>query len=245
MDIKKTARYSLIFILLMIFCKNLSKEAEFMNNGKNDIFTKKRLKMVNEQIIYRGINDNLVINAMKKVKRHKFVPKKYLSQAYNDEPLPIGYNQTISQPYIVAYMTEVLSLKKNEKILEIGTGSGYQAAVLAEIGCEVYTIEIIKELAVRSKKILKSIGYKNIHFKYGDGYNGWPEMAPFDAIIVTAAPPDIPEALVNQLKPFGRMILPKGSFSQKLILVSKSGKKITLKNLLPVRFVPMVKSDQK
>jgi protein-L-isoaspartate(D-aspartate) O-methyltransferase len=176
---------------------------------------------------------------MNKVERHRFVPEKYRSASYNDHALPIGLDQTISQPYIVALMTESLNLKGGEKILEIGTGSGYQAAVLGEIAKEVYTIEILCELADRSKKLLSELGYKNIHVKCGDGYKGWPEKAPFDAVIVTAAPDHIPKPLVEQLAVGGRMIIPVGKFFQELILIEKTAKGVTEKKVLPVRFVPM------
>lgn len=202
-----------------------------------------RENMVNSQIISRGIKDEKVINAMLKVKRHLFVPKEYEKYAYRDQPLPIGYSQTISQPYIVAFMTEAAGLKLSDKVLEVGTGSGYQAAVLAEIVDKVYTIEILGPLARSAKQRLKKLGYKNIYVLCGDGYKGWPEEAPFDVIIVTAAPSEIPEELVKQLKEGGRMIIPVGSFFQELYRVSKKDGKIEKKGLLPVRFVPMVHGE--
>lgn len=206
-----------------------------------DIYLKRRLKMVETQIRARGVKDARVLAVMEKVPRHEFVPKTYRGSAYVDGPLPIGYGQTISQPYIVAYMTEALNLKGGEKVLEIGTGSGYQAAVLAELGAKVYTIEIVKPLAEEAAKRLKQLGYKNIHVKWGDGYEGWPEHAPYDAIIVTAAPTKIPEELVKELKEGGRMIVPVGSFFQELVFITKENDKVKKKKLLPVRFVPMVK----
>ncbi len=209
-------------------------------------FDKKRKEMVQHQIIARGVTDTLVIKAMMKVKRHLFVPSEIKKYSYSDEPLPIGYEQTISQPYIVAYMTESLKLKGSERVLEIGTGSGYQAAVLAEIVKEVYTIEIVKPLAENAEKILSRLGYSNVHVRCGDGYKGWPEEAPFDAIIITAAPPKIPELLVDQLKPGGRMVVPIGTWYQELVLLIKNKDgSVEKKRLLPVRFVPMVGEIQK
>ena len=183
------------------------------------------------------------LDAMKKVPRHKFVPDNVEDNAYTDRPLPIGYGQTISQPYIVAYMTEAINPKENQKVLEIGTGSGYQAAVLAEIVNEVYTIEIIKELFETAKKRLKQQGYKNVHCKAADGYHGWKEHAPFDAIVVTAAAEYIPPPLIAQLKDGGKMIIPVGApfLNQNLILVEKEGEEIKTTSLLPVRFVPFTR----
>jgi len=201
--------------------------------------------MVEEQIEARGIKDSLVLAAMRKVPRHLFVPERYRSEAYADHPLPIGYGQTISQPYIVAYMTEALRLKGGEKVLEIGTGSGYQAAVLAEIADSVFTIEIIPELAESARERLRRLGYKNIFVLCGDGYRGWPEHAPFDAIIVTAAPDHIPGPLVEQLKVGGRMVIPVGSVYQELFLVVKTERGVEKRPLLPVRFVPMTGEAQR
>jgi len=210
-----------------------------------DTFAARRLKMVKNQIINRGIIDSLVINAMKKVPRHLFVPKEMVESAYIDSPLPIGKGQTISQPYIVAYMTDVLDLQGGEKVLEIGTGSGYQAAILAEIVEEVYTIEIIEKLGLKAKKLLKELGYDNITVIIGDGYKGYPAEAPFDAIIVTAAPHKIPQPLIDQLKIGGRMVIPVGEYFQELELVIKTEKGIKKKDLLPVRFVPMTGESEK
>ena len=203
-------------------------------------FSREREKMVESQIKNRGVKDEKVLEAMKKVPRHLFVSKEMLPYAYSDEPLPIGYGQTISQPYIVAYMTEVLQLTGRERVLEVGTGSGYQAAVLAEIAEEVYTIEILGELSLRAQKILSQLGYKNINFKIGDGTLGWPEYAPYDGIIVTAAPSKVPEALQKQLGISGRMIIPVGSTFQELVLITRGKKKFKKKKLLPVRFVPLI-----
>ena len=188
----------------------------------------------------RGISDRATLNSMRKVPRHLFVPQNSINDAYDDSPLPIGYGQTISQPYIVAYMTEVSRPSPKKKVLEIGTGSGYQAAILAEIVDTVYTIEIVPELAKEAAETLKKLGYKNIVAKYGDGYKGWPEHAPFDIIIVTAAAEIIPEPLIDQLAENGRLLIPVGSPAsvQELILLTKKNGKIESKRLEYVRFVP-------
>jgi len=200
--------------------------------------------MVTEQIQRRGISDKLVLSAMRKVPRHEFVPDDMKPYAYEDSPLPIGEKQTISQPYIVALMTELLGLKGGEKVLEIGTGSGYQAAILAEIAKEVYTIEIIKYLADSADERLHRLGYKNVTVKYGDGYQGWKEHAPFDGIIVTAAPDHIPQPLVDQLKIGGKMVIPVGDTFQELKLIIKKDENVTEKSIVPVRFVPMTGEAQ-
>jgi protein-L-isoaspartate(D-aspartate) O-methyltransferase len=197
-----------------------------------------RVRMVEEQISARGFKDKRVIEAMKKVPRHKFLPEKWRSQAYGDHPLPIGHEQTISQPYIVAYMTEALEFEKGQKILEIGTGSGYQAAVLAEMGAKVFTIEIIEPLGKQATALLKRLGYA-VKVRIGNGYAGWPGEAPFDGIIVTAAPPSIPETLVRQLAEGGRMVIPVGRFFQDLKVLRKLKGKLIEVATLPVRFVPM------
>ncbi len=198
-----------------------------------------RQEMVEYQLKRRDIKDPKVLDAMNKVPRDMFVPESLQRNAYDDGPLPIGEGQTISQPYIVAYMTEQLRLRGDEKVLEIGTGSGYQAAILAEIAKEVYTIEIIETLSKRAEKVLGELGYKNIRFRTGDGYFGWKEYAPFDAIIITAAPPKIPEPLIEQLKVNGRLIAPVGDTFQELILITKTEKGIVKESLIPVVFVPM------
>lgn len=207
----------------------------------NKSYADERLSMVTTQIESRGIKNVHVLEAMKKVRRHVFVPENMRKFAYNDEPLPIGKGQTISQPYIVAYMTEVLELSSEEKVLEVGTGSGYQAAILAEIVKDVFTVEIIDELSKNAQKTLGAEGYTNIHFRVGDGAHGWEENAPYNAIMVTAAPPDIPKALQDQLNVGGRMIVPVGDAFQELVLIVREKRKFRKKTLLPVRFVPLVK----
>ncbi len=198
--------------------------------------------MVERQIKARGISDKCVLNALLKVERHLFVPEAYQNDAYDDCPLPIGEGQTISQPYIVAYMTEVLKLNKTEKVLEIGTGSGYQAAILAECAKEVYTIELVQILGNRAEKLLLHLGYKNILVKVGDGYKGWKEYAPFDAIIVTCAPTHVPEPLKEQLAEGGIMVIPVGgSFVQELVILTKKNGKLAQRDVFGVRFVPMKK----
>lgn len=196
--------------------------------------------MVESQIRARGVRDEKVLGAMRKVPRHKFVSKNMKPYAYNDEPLPIGEGQTISQPYIVAYMTDVLQLTGGEKVLEVGTGSGYQAAILAEIVREVYTIEVLETLSLRAQEVLKELGYNNVYFKIGDGSLGWKEYAPYDAILVTAAPDKVPKALQEQLHISGRIIIPVGATFQELVLVVREKKKFKKKKLLPVRFVPLI-----
>ncbi|NOZ04713.1 MAG: protein-L-isoaspartate(D-aspartate) O-methyltransferase [FCB group bacterium] len=203
-----------------------------------------RERMVERQIVARGVQDTSVLAAMKSVPRHLFVPEDLRSAAYSDRPLPIGYGQTISQPYIVAYMTELLEVNPEHKVLEIGTGSGYQAAVLSRLAREVYTIEIIPELGNAAAERLRELGYDNVTVRIGDGYQGWPEEAPFDRIIVTAAPEQIPPKLVEQLKPGGRMVIPTGPqwWGQDLLVVEKrEDGSIKTINTIPVRFVPMVK----
>jgi len=212
----------------------------------HDIYAEEREIMVKTQIVARGVKDRLVLAAMRKVPRHLFVPEKWRDQAYTDNPLPIGEGQTISQPYIVGLMTELLSLKGGEKVLEIGTGSGYQAAVLAEIAKEVYTIEIICPLAQRAESTLKQLEYDHITVKCGDGYQGWKEYAPFDGVIVTAAPDHIPQPLIDQLKVGGKLVIPVGDFYQELVVVVKTDTGVKKMNSIPVRFVPMTgEADKK
>lgn len=207
-----------------------------------DIYEKRRLLMVERDIKARGVRDVKVLEVMKKVPRHLFVDDSLRNQAYDDHPLPIGEGQTISQPYVVALMTEALRLKSSDRVLEIGTGSGYQAAVLAEIVREVYTIEIRKGLAEKAEKRLRELGYRNVRVKYGDGYFGWEEFAPFDAIIVTASANHIPPPLIKQLKDGGRLIIPLGStiYYQTLTLVTKKKDEVFLDQMGTVAFVPMI-----
>jgi protein-L-isoaspartate(D-aspartate) O-methyltransferase len=201
--------------------------------------TRARELMVEQQIETRGVRDARTLAAMRKVPRHLFVPPAMVGQAYDDHPLPIGHGQTISQPYIVAFMTEALRLEGGETVLEVGTGSGYQAAVLAEIASHVYSIEIVPALADESRRRLAELGYGNVEVRAGDGYQGWPEAAPFDAIVVTAAAPRIPEPLKAQLRDGGRLVLPVGDDWQELVVVTRRGDRFETKPVLPVRFVPM------
>ncbi len=204
-------------------------------------FDSLRQLMVERQIRARGIKNAAVLDAISKVPRHRFVDPSLAHLAYDDYPLPIGYDQTISQPYIVAYMTEAAEISPTDKVLEVGTGSGYQAAVLGEIAKEVYTIEIIPELAARASQTLKELGYTNVHVKAGDGYQGWKEHAPYDAILVTAAPDHIPEPLVNQLALDGKMVIPVGSWYQELVVLKKTQEGIQEEKTIPVRFVPLTR----
>jgi protein-L-isoaspartate(D-aspartate) O-methyltransferase len=221
-----------LFQLLPIITLGISQQTDWKNWTK---------KMVREQIIRRGISNNQVIDVMQNTPRHRFVPDGVADYAYQDNALPIGKGQTISQPYIVAFMTETLDVDSTYKVLEIGTGSGYQAAVLSPLVKHVYTIEIVKMLAQRADSTLKALSYNNVTVRWGDGYKGWPEEAPFDRIIGTAAPPEIPKALIDQLKPGGKMVLPVGTNWQEIVVLTKSKSgKIQKKNVLPVRFVPMV-----
>ncbi|MCC5805627.1 MAG: protein-L-isoaspartate(D-aspartate) O-methyltransferase [Opitutales bacterium] len=205
-----------------------------------------RMEMVERQIENRGVRDPEVLRAMRDVKRHLFVPDRVTGHAYDDRPLPIGYGQTISQPYIVAFMTEVIEPKPDFRVLEIGAGSGYQAAVLAEIVDHVYTVEIVPELAEWAESRLQLAGYENVSVKHADGYHGWEEHAPFDAIVVTAASPHIPPPLIEQLKDGGRMIIPVGSpfRTQQLVLVEKRGERTRTRNILPVQFVPFTRAEE-
>lgn len=203
--------------------------------------------MVARQIEERGVTNTAVLAALRKVPRHEFVPDRWSARAYDDGPLPIGHGQTISQPYIVALMTELLALKPDSKALEIGTGSGYQAAVLAEIIRDVYTIEIIEPLATTAAERLRRLGYDKVNVKFADGYFGWPEHAPFDAIVVTAAADHVPPPLVEQLKPGGRMVIPLGGpfLTQQLVLIEKDAAgKIRTRNIAPVAFVPLTRQPQ-
>jgi protein-L-isoaspartate(D-aspartate) O-methyltransferase len=210
-----------------------------------DEFKDQRRQMVERQIRDRGIKNQAVLEAMMKVPRHRFVTAEYMTSAYEDHPLPIGQGQTISQPYIVAYMTEAAGISDNEKVLEIGTGSGYQAAILGELAKEVYTIEIIPELAERARRTLGELGYKNVHVKTGNGYEGWAEYAPYDGIVVTAAPDEVPKALIDQLAMNGRMVIPVGTWYQEMMIITKTAEGVIEKRTIPVRFVPMTGKPEK
>ncbi len=214
-------------------------DAEAPAAAPADAISAARLRMVEEQISARGVEDPAVLAAMLTVPRHHFVPGAPAAAAYDDYPLPIGSGQTISQPYIVAYMTEAARVSPGDRVLEIGTGSGYAAAVLAEIAGEVYTIEIVPELAARAEATLDSLGYRNVHVRAGNGWLGWPEHAPYDAILVTAAPDRIPPALVEQLATGGRMVIPVGNLWQEMTIVERTADGVVERTTIPVRFVPM------
>jgi len=223
------------YILGLILCTMLTQD-----------YATLRDKMVKEQLEARGITSTAVLNAMRQVPRHEFVPAENRYMAYDDCPVPIGYNQTISQPYIVAYMTEKLNVKKSQRILEIGTGSGYQAAILSLLADSVFTIEIVRPLGENARTRFKELGYNNIKVKIGDGYLGWKQYAPFDAIMVTAAPEKVPPPLIDQLKEGGTMVVPLGSQrgTQYLQLLEKHNGKMERTKLLPVRFVPFTRDDE-
>lgn len=222
-----------LYVLLLVFCFKISLGSEGMLPEK---------KAMIELLIERGIVDNRVIEAMKKIPREDFVPEKYKAEAYEDGPLPIGYGQTISQPYIVAYMTQELNLTGKEKVLEIGFGSGYQTAILAELAKEIYSIEIVPGVYEFGKSNLSKMGYKNVFLKLGDGRTGWKDKAPFDCILAAAAPESLPQELVSQLKENGRMVIPIGEIhNQILYTYVKQKGKLVVKSRLPVRFVPMTK----
>lgn len=207
---------------------------------KEDSFRQARSSMVDYQIEARGVTDPRVLKAMREVPRHEFVPELFLAEAYADGPLPIDHSQTISQPYIVAYMTEALALKPGDKVLEIGTGSGYQAAVLALITPRVFSVEIVCELEAAARERLARLGYVSVRTRCGDGYRGWPEEAPFDAIMLTAAPAEVPAPLLSQLADGGRLVAPLGDrYSQSLVRVRRRGDEYIREQLLPVAFVPM------
>lgn len=209
--------------------------------NREQLWQKLRRQMVDEHLMKRGISDARVLQAFLDVPRHLFVPEERIDESYDDKPLPIGWDQTISQPFIVAYMVGLLSLKQSERVLEIGTGSGYETAILAKIISEVYSIEIVPELSDRADKIMENMGLDNVRLRVGNGYEGWPEAAPFDAIIVSAAPKKIPHDLIHQLRIGGRMIIPVGGMMQRLILITRGEKKLHISRKIPVRFVPMIR----
>ncbi len=216
-----------------------------MGEGNDQARQIERNWMVDTQIVGEGITDSAVLEAMRHVPRHRFIPTQESEEAYGDFPLPIGYEQTISQPFIVAFMTEALKVQPGEKVLEIGTGSGYQAAILAELGAQVFSIEIVEPLAKQASEILAKLGYAKVTVRAGDGYQGWPEESPFDVIILTAAPGHIPEPLLAQMAIGGRLILPLGDTSQTLLLIQRTEEGYQKIKLLPVRFVPMTGQAQK
>ena len=227
-------------------CGPKRQEAPKVSSGGTDGEAARRARMVETQIAARGVRDPRVLDAMRKVPRHLFVDPSARGQAYEDHPVPIGNNQTISQPYIVALMTELLELPARARVLEIGTGSGYQSAVLGEIAAEVYSIEILPELAQAAAGKLKELGYTNVEVREGDGYRGWPEHAPFDGIVVTAAPERIPQPLVDQLAVGGRMVIPVGGFFQELkVFTKEKDGRVSEKDMIPVRFVPMTGEIEK
>lgn len=231
----------LLLLLALVACRAEPPAVDQKEPPVVDHYAAPRNKLVDESIVAAGIKDPAVIAALRKVPRHELVPPELKARAYEDNPLPIGFDQTISQPYVVATMTEAAHVAPGAKVLEIGTGSGYQAAVLAELGADVYSIEIVEPLAKRTHELLARLGYDRLHLRIGDGYAGWPEAAPFDAIIVTAAPPAIPQPLVDQLRVGGRLVIPVGEQheSQDLRVITKTASGTTSETLYPVRFVPM------
>lgn len=243
--IKRNIKKVMFFILILAISFGCTNQGEAEDTDKEKgRYEIMREKMVEEQIKKRGVKDPVVLKAMGDVPRHEFVPDERKDHAYYDGPLPIGHQQTISQPYIVALMTELLEVKEDHKVLEIGTGSGYQAAVLAEICEKVYTIELLEPLHKRSNATLERLGYDHVETRLGDGYKGWPEEAPFDRIIVTAAAPEVPVKLFEQLKEGGIMVIPLGKFFQDLYVITKKNGEMKEKSVIPVRFVPLVKGNE-
>ncbi len=238
--------FVILFAVLVTACRSKEEAADTVSDKSEntDKFYEERIRMVENQIEPRGIDNDVVLDALRSVPRHLFVPETYRSRSYEDGPLPIGHNQTISQPYIVALMTDLIDIQPGEKVLEVGTGSGYQAAVLAEIADSVYTIEIVKPLADRASEILDSIGYNNVKVMHGDGYQGYEEAAPYDAVIVTAAPDHVPQPLIDQLAMGGRLVIPVGSIYQYLTLYEKTEDGLRKKTGIAVRFVPMTGKAQ-
>lgn len=226
----------LTIVVSVVSCRRQPASGEWGTTGQD--FDQQRARLVGA-LRSQGITSNAVLAAIAKVPRHEFVPPSLRHLAYQNQPLPIGHEQTISQPFIVAYMTEAASIASGEKVLEIGTGSGYQAAVLAELSKEVYSIEIIPELADGARSVLTKLGYQNVQVKTGNGYLGWPEQAPFDAIVVTAAPDEVPRALVEQLAFRGKMVVPVGTSFQQMVIISKDESGLVERRTIPVRFVPM------
>ena len=236
---------ALALILLLFGCKKSEPAPVPTPSGEVDPQARRRAEMVRSQIAERGVEDPAVLAAMRTVPRHELVPAAVREEAYADHPLPIGYDQTISQPYIVALMTDLADVGQGDKVLEVGTGSGYQAAVLAEMGAEVFTIEIVEPLAKRSAADLARLGYEKVHVRAGDGYRGWPSEAPFDAVIVTAAPPEVPQPLKDQLKVGGRLIIPVGEGVQELRVITRTESGFEDQASIGVRFVPMTGEAQR
>ena len=235
----RTGLLLIVLLFLLNSCAAFSPSEQIaIEEDSNQNFEKQRRNLI-DQLRSQGISNSTVLDAMLKVPRHKFVPSSQQHMAYENRPLSIGHGQTISQPFIVGYMTEAASIAPGEKVLEIGTGSGYQAAVLAELAKEVYTIEIIPELAEGARSVLRELGYKNVQVKTGNGYEGWPEHAPFDAIVVTAAPDEVPQTLVNQLALRGKMVIPVGSTFQEMVIITRDESGVVERRTIPVRFVPM------
>jgi protein-L-isoaspartate(D-aspartate) O-methyltransferase len=243
-------RVRLLSILLAVSAMMTCVSAEEVtqrgsaDNRTNDNRVAERERMVETQIRARGVADERVLAAMRRVPRHLFVPPEHQARAYDDSPLPIGFDQTISQPYIVGYMSEVLDTKPTDRVLEIGTGSGYQAAILSVLVGDVYSIEIVEPLAIRARDTMAALGYANVQVRHGNGYLGWPEAAPFDKIIVTAAPPEVPRALIDQLASGGMMVVPVGRGEQTMTIVRKTTGGVTMTETIPVRFVPMVGKER-
>ena len=231
---------TVLVLLFFISCSSLSLSERVSDNEEPSQNFKRQRQALVDQLKAEGITNSEVLKAMLKVPRHEFVPESHRHYSYQNRPLPIGHDQTISQPFIVGYMTQAASIASGEKVLEIGTGSGYQAAVLAELAGQVYTIEIIPELAEGAKSVLGKLGYKNVHVKTGNGYEGWPEHAPFDAIVVTAAPDEVPQKLVDQLALRGKMVIPVGSTFQEMVIISRDESGVVERRTIPVRFVPMI-----
>ena len=232
----------LLFGLLLLSVPGCAPQSASEQSGVQEVSTEayaKQRRQLVEQLRSEGIRSLEVLNALLKVPRHKFVPSEYRHLSYQNRPLPIGQNQTISQPFIVGYMTEAAEIASGDKVLEIGTGSGYQAAVLAELAKDVYTIEIIPELADGARTLLREMGYKNVEVKTGNGYAGWAEHAPFDAIVVTAAPDQVPQALVQQLAVRGKMVVPVGSDFQQMVIITKTESGVIERRTIAVAFVPM------
>ena len=240
--ISPKALFTAVLFLLLVLPVACFDEGELPS--RESMFEKARVKMVHEQIIAREITDKQIVEAMRKVKRHLFVLKEDEPYAYSDRPLPIGYHQNTTRPYLTALMIELAELKKESKVLEIGTGCGYPTAVMAEIALQVYTIEILEPLYSRARKVLNNLEYKNIKMKLGDGYHGWEEYGPYDAIIVSAANQKEPQPLINQLKVGGKMIIPIGRYVQELVVITRHKDMISRERIIPVKFTPLERTEK-